>query len=48
MDSVVREAFASGASHVQLAVVEGNDRAARLYEQLGFEPFAELRTVLFH
>jgi len=48
MDSVVREAFASGAGHVQLAVVEGNDRAARLYEQLGFEPFAELRTVLFH
>ncbi len=48
MDSVVREAFASGAGHVQLAVVEGNERAARLYEQLGFEPFAELRTVLFH
>ncbi len=48
MDSVLREAFASGASHVQLAVVEGNDRAARLYEALGFEAFAELRTVLFH
>ena len=48
MDSVIREAFASGASHVQLAVVEGNERAARLYEQLGFEAFAELRTVLFH
>jgi ribosomal protein S18 acetylase RimI-like enzyme len=48
MDSVVREAFASGASHVQLAVVEGNERASRLYEDLGFETFAELRTILFH
>ena len=47
MDSVVREAFSTGASHVQLAVVEGNERAARLYEELGFEAFAELRTVLF-
>lgn len=47
MDSVVREAFSCGAAHVQLAVVEGNERAAKLYEQLGFEPFAELRTVLF-
>lgn len=48
MDSVVREAFASGASHVQLAVVAGNERASKLYENLGFEAFAELRTVLFH
>lgn len=48
MDSVVREAFGSGASHVQLAVVAGNDRASKLYENLGFEPFAELRTILFH
>lgn len=48
MDSVVREAFASGAGHVQLAVVEGNERAARLYRELGFEPFCELRTILFH
>lgn len=48
MDFIAREAFASGADHVQLAVVEGNERAARLYEQLGFEPIAELRTVLFH
>jgi RimJ/RimL family protein N-acetyltransferase len=48
MDSVIREAFASGASHVQLAVIEGNERAAALYRQLGFEPFAELRTILFH
>lgn len=48
MDSVVREAFASGASHVQLAVVEGNDRASELYRTLGFEAFGELRTILFH
>ncbi len=48
MDSLVREAFASGAGHVQLAVVKGNTRAANLYETLGFEVFTELRTVLFH
>lgn len=47
MDAVVREAFASGASHVQLAVVQGNESASALYHELGFEPFAELRTVLF-
>lgn len=47
MDSIVREAFASGASHVQLAVVEGNEAALALYRELGFEQFAELRTVLF-
>ena len=47
MDAIVREAFASGASHVQLAVVEGNTRASALYRELGFEVFAELRTVLF-
>jgi ribosomal protein S18 acetylase RimI-like enzyme len=48
MDSIVREAFACGASHVQLAVVEGNERASKLYENLGFERFAELRTILFN
>jgi GNAT superfamily N-acetyltransferase len=47
MDSIVREAFASGAAHVQLAVVEGNEPASALYRELGFEPFAELRTILF-
>lgn len=47
MDSILREAFASGASHVQLAVVEGNERATSLYEDLGFEAFARLRTILF-
>lgn len=48
MDSVVREAFASGAAHVQLAVVQGNERALSLYRKLGFEPFGELRTILYH
>lgn len=48
MASLLREAFAAGADHVQLSVVAGNDRASRLYRKLGFEPFAELRTVLFH
>ncbi len=47
MDSVIREAFAEGADHVQLAVVEGNERASKLYENLGFEVYGELRTVLF-
>ena len=42
-----REAFDAGASHVQLAVVEGNLAARRLYAGLGFEPFDELRTILF-
>lgn len=47
VSELCREALASGADHVQLAVVEGNDAAARLYEGLGFEPFAKLRTILF-
>ncbi len=48
MDSILREAFAMGAAHVQLAVVEGNVRASTLYRHLGFEPFSELRTILYH
>jgi hypothetical protein len=32
---------------VQLAVVDGNEPGRRLYEGLGFAPFAKLRTVLF-
>jgi ribosomal protein S18 acetylase RimI-like enzyme len=48
MAALLAEAFASGTAHVQLAVVAGNERAARLYQELGFEVFAELRTILFH
>ncbi len=48
MAALLAEAFASGTAHVQLAVVAGNERAVRLYRELGFEPFAELRTILFH
>jgi len=40
-------AFAAGADHVQLSVVEGNTAAENLYERLGFRPFARLRTILF-
>jgi len=47
VSELCREAFAAGASHVQLAVVEGNTAAQRLYEGLGFKPFAKLRTILF-
>ena len=41
------DAFAAGADHVQLSVVDGNLAGRRLYEGLGFEPFAKLRTILF-
>lgn len=44
---VCRRAFADGAEHVQLAVVDGNTAAIELYERLGFLRFARLRTVLF-
>ncbi|HEY8155002.1 MAG TPA: GNAT family N-acetyltransferase [Myxococcota bacterium] len=42
-----REAFANGAEHVQLSVVDGNQAGRSLYESLGFKPFARLRTILF-
>jgi ribosomal protein S18 acetylase RimI-like enzyme len=45
--ALCREAFAAGAEHVQLAVVDGNEPAHALYEGLGFKPFARLRTILF-
>jgi GNAT superfamily N-acetyltransferase len=48
MAALVREAFGAGAEHVQLAVVDGNEPAIGLYSKLGFEPFCELRTILFH
>jgi RimJ/RimL family protein N-acetyltransferase len=44
---VCRAAFEAGADHAQLAVVEGNRPAQRLYEGLGFRPFERLRTILF-
>jgi RimJ/RimL family protein N-acetyltransferase len=47
VSELCREAFGAGARHVQLAVVEGNVAAQRLYEGLGFRPFAKLRTILF-
>jgi predicted GNAT family acetyltransferase len=40
-------AFREGARHVQLSVVDGNAPARRLYEGLGFRPYARLRTILF-
>jgi RimJ/RimL family protein N-acetyltransferase len=45
--ALCHEAFAAGADHVQLAVVEGNTAAERLYQGLGFRPFDVLRTILF-
>lgn len=47
MAAIVEEAERDGADHVQLAVVDGNDGAVRLYHRLGFETFDELRTILF-
>jgi RimJ/RimL family protein N-acetyltransferase len=47
VSKMCQEAFAAGAGHVQLAVVEGNVAGVRLYERLGFEPFGRLRTILF-
>jgi len=47
VSDLCRQAFAAGADHVQLSVVEGNEAARRLYETLGFEPVATLRTILF-
>jgi RimJ/RimL family protein N-acetyltransferase len=46
--ALCRHAAAAGADHVQLAVVEDNAPARRLYEGLGFRPFLDLRTILFH
>ena len=45
--ALCREADRAGAGHVQLAVVQGNEPAERLYRGLGFRPFLELRTILF-
>jgi len=45
--ALCREAFAEGADHVQLTVVEGNTAGVALYEGLGFESFARVRTIQF-
>ena len=47
VSELCRRAFATGTGHVQLAVIEGNEPAERLYESLGFRRFARLRTLLF-
>jgi len=47
VSELCRRAIAEGADHVQLAVVDGNQPAISLYEELGFVRFARLRTVLF-
>jgi len=47
VSELCRRAIDEGADHVQLAVVDGNLPAIRLYEELGFVRFARLRTVLF-
>jgi predicted GNAT family acetyltransferase len=45
--ALCQNAFAAGAAHVQLSVVEGNIPARALYEHLGFRTHATLRTLLF-
>ena len=47
VSDLCREAFANGADHVQLSVVDGNQAGKLLYESLGFRPFGKLRTILF-
>jgi RimJ/RimL family protein N-acetyltransferase len=47
VSEMCREAFEAGADHVQLAVIDGNLAAYRLYQQLGFKPYGKLRTILF-
>jgi RimJ/RimL family protein N-acetyltransferase len=47
VSDLCRRAFEAGAGHVQLSVVAGNEAGRRLYEGLGFEPVATLRTILF-
>jgi len=47
VSDLCRQAFAAGAEHVQLAVVDDNKAAQRLYEGIGFKPVGKLRTILF-
>jgi predicted GNAT family acetyltransferase len=47
VSDLCRQAFAAGADHVQLSVVDGNEAGRRLYERLGFKVIGKLRTILF-
>lgn len=47
VSALCQRAFAAGAGHVQLSVVEGNAAAIALYSRLGFRRHAMLRTLLF-
>ncbi len=47
VSALCERAFAAGAGHVQLSVVEGNAAAIALYTRLGFRHHAMLRTLLF-
>jgi ribosomal protein S18 acetylase RimI-like enzyme len=47
VSALCQRAFAAGASHAQLSVVEGNAAAIALYDRLGFRRHATLRTLLF-
>lgn len=47
VSDLCRCAFSSGASHVQLAVVQGNKPAEELYRKLGFRETEQFRTILF-
>lgn len=43
--SLCTQAFASGAAHVQLSVVDGNQAGMKLYAGIGFRAFARLRVL---
>lgn len=47
MAALIDEAFGAGADHVQLTAIDGNRKARRLYEGLGFEAYGPIRTILF-
>lgn len=47
VSALCQRAFAAGAAHVQLSVVEGNAAAIALYSRLGFHRHGTLRTLLY-